>query len=262
MTPPFPTAPLRSGLLRSLPLLALIGVSFPCLRAAPPAGVERSFRLISQVGSRLDLKYEVSRTLPPVSISLSQAVSRAYPAPAGGRLELFREIPPPPDSPPGTKAVRQIILSTRLPDDALRCLLVTLPTGSKPGDPLTARVLPDGPDRHPAGTMLVVNLSRFQTAVKLGDDTQQFAVGEARLLPLAQGKLRVSVQAAVQKDGQWQPAARTARRIVEGVRGFLFISDYLPDPDYPADPEPSPALVRIFTEVAPRPNPPSPSPAS
>ena len=199
----------------------LVCAILPSPRATAEPAATRTFRILSLVGSRLDLNYEPSRNQPTVSISLSQAVSSAYAAPADGRLEFFRELPPPPDAPPGTKPTRQVLLATRFPADASRCLIALQPAGPGRSDPLIARVLPDDAGQHPAGTMRIINLSHFQTAVKLGDDTYVFAPDENRLAPLAKGKLRVSVQTAVQTGGSWQSVARTARRVEQNVRGFM-----------------------------------------
>ena len=225
------------------------------LRAQPADKIAPAFRVISMVGSRNDLKYEVAPDKPLVSVPLAQSVSRLHPAPANGRLELFREIPPPPDAPPGTRPVRQILLTVSLPPETAQTLIVALPTGRGRGDPLIARVLPDDPRRHRAGTVEAVNLSRFQTAVALDDTNHILNVSESRILPMGQGRLRVLVQAAVQKNSRWQPAFRAEQRVPAGVRGFLFVSDYIPDPDYEADPLPPPALVRILMEAAPPPPP-------
>ncbi len=233
--------------------VAAVGFFAASLRAQLPEPPAATFRIFSLIGSRTDLKYEPVPGKPPEPLHLFQAVSRAYPVPRNGRLELFREIPPPPDAPPGTPPKREIILTAQFPSDAKQSLVITFPAGKNARGALTARVLPDDPARHLARTVQVLNLSRFPTSVAIGADHSDFAVAESRIVPITEGRLRILVQAAIKKDAQWESVYRAERRIGAKLRGFVFICDFMQDPDYDTDPQPPPVLVKSFFEPAPEP---------
>ncbi|MET0261828.1 MAG: hypothetical protein ABW223_02935 [Rariglobus sp.] len=238
---------------RILFTIAIFVIFSAALRAQLPEPPAATFRILSLIGSRTDLKYEPVYGKPPEPLHLFQAVSRAYPLPRNGRLELFREIPPPPDAPRGTPHKREIFLTAQIPAGAKQSLVIVWPAGKNVRGPLSARVLPDDPARHLARSVQVLNLSRFPSSVALGAEHFDFAAGESRLVPITEGRLRILVQAAIKKDTQWESVYRAERRIGEKLRGFIFVCDFMQDPDYDTDPQPPPVLVKSFFEPAPEP---------
>ncbi|MGE9291741.1 MAG: hypothetical protein ACQKBT_12155, partial [Puniceicoccales bacterium] len=96
----YPYVPLRSVFAW---IVALSTCSTGALSAQSPHEEEPStFRILSAVGGFRDLFYEVEEGKNPIKLNIRTKFSREYPSPENKELVLFRQIPPPAGSPPGT----------------------------------------------------------------------------------------------------------------------------------------------------------------
>lgn len=216
---------------------------------AEPAGP--TFRIISAFGSYTGLFYDQTAGSPKtaVAVNLNQGLSHRYPRPAGTKLELYRIVPPPPDSPAGTKPVRQVVVSATLPAGQPDCIVVTLPSSLDPLAPLQSHVIPGDADSHKAGTVKVINFSNLNAAVAVDEANRLVGAGATSLFKVRPGC--VLLQAAVQQGEGWASAFRGERLLAASLRGYVFIFDYRVDPDYGPVPQPPPAVVKTFFEVSP-----------
>ncbi len=238
----------------------LVLVLFVCLSALlplaaqtgqPPATLPPTFRIISASGSYTGLLYDssVGGKKTAVPIDINQALSAPLARPAGKELEIYRLVPPPPDAPPGTKPTRQVVVTVPMPANPADCIVVTFPTSTNKMDPLIARVVPPAPDSHQAGTVRVVNFSNFEAAVGMDERSTSFSSGSVDVMKAGTG--RVLFQVAVNKGQGWAKAFRGERRISPQLRGYVFVFNYMVDPDYGPDSMPPPATVKTFFEVSP-----------
>ncbi len=239
--------------------LFLFFASLLALSVASPAAAQGSsvpapltFRIISACGSRGDLLYDLkngSGVKTQVKVTLNQSLSAPYPRPSGDKLVLYREVPPPPDAPAGTPPTRQTIVTAELPSGLPDCIVVTVPRTTDRLGPLASRVIPGTPETHQAGTVKLINFSEHETAVALDERTITLPPGSIQITKFDAG--RILVQVAVQKAQGWTPAFRGERLSSPAVRGYIFIFNYMEDPDYGPDPTPPPALVNTLFEVTP-----------
>jgi len=237
-------------ILLSLFLVAFLSVN-SALAQLPPKEVPPTFRVISASGSYTNLFYDivVAGKTRPMALNLNQALSAPQLWPAKGQLLVYRLVPPPPGSPPEVKYTRQTIFNTTLPSDTSDCIVVTFPLSGNPLGPLLPRLVPASPATHKAGTVKVINFSTFDTAVGMDERSTSFKPGSFDVIPAGTG--RVLFQVAVSKGNGWASAFRGERRLAPQVRGYIFVFNYMVDPDYGADATPPPATVKTFFEVSP-----------
>ncbi|MFA6960505.1 MAG: hypothetical protein WC205_07140 [Opitutaceae bacterium] len=234
----------------SLILLLPCGLLHAQTSPAPTAPAARTFRIFSIVGSFIDYKYELKRGAEPIRLSIGPLPTRAYVAPAGADLIIYREVPPPPDSPPGTKPTRSIIARVELPAAQPRSLVIVAPLAD---GTFATRVLDDDPAQHPAGTLRLVNLSTFPAAVALDRSTHPVDSGASSVVAYgAGGKL---VQLAVQKQGAWTVSYSEEHMSRPELHAYGFIFNYAPAPDLQPDPQAAPAIFRLFMDRLPAPRP-------
>lgn len=223
----------------SLILLAT-GLLFPVTGLIAQSEETASFRLMAVVGSFSDLKFDsADGVITPV---IGQRPGTLYPRPLAGTLALFRELPAPAESPPGSPPVRVPVANIPIP--ATRRSLVLL--ASTPGGGVVYHVIDDDPSRHPAGTLKVWNLSQFPLAQALNREMIQVPPGQS-------GSIAVSeredlIQVAVFKDDKWKTAYRREMKLSPYYRYYALVFDYIKDPETPPDPLPPPASVRFFYE--------------
>lgn len=250
---------LPSLLSRQWPLCLIVtAFLFACtgLLAQPAPAVPQpatSFRLLSTLGSHTDLKYQPTRGQPPIDLLLNQSPSTRYPRPSSGLLQVFRELPPPPDSPPDTPPVRQIVFETRLPADKPSSLIVTQPAGGNPASPfLDVHVLADSLEQHGPGQLGVLNLSRYKIALAIDRDTHEFSAGTTTYIRLPKAAGRMLFRAAtLTKANHWSLYYKGEQRLSPIHRGYLIITNYLDDPDYGVTPNPPPVRQRLLFEFVP-----------
>lgn len=236
--------------MKILPILALSAVLCLALARAQPVEQPATFRVISSVGSYGELFYDASigGKRKPVAITLNQSLSAPLAWPAKSPLEIYRLVPPPPGAPEGSKPTRQIVVSIPLPAEN-DPIVVTFPTSDDRLAPLAAHIVPPTPDTHKAGTVKVINFSKFNTAVGMDARNDTLKPGGISVFPTGTG--RVLFQVAVGKGNNWASAFRGERRLSPKVRGYVFVFNYVDDPDYGREPTPPPATVKTFFEVSP-----------
>ena len=210
----------------------------------PPAKAVRQFRVITTVKSIRDLKCDLDNR-KACALDIRSTLSQPLPMPASGPLVIYREIAPPPGSPPGTKPVRKTVATLTFPSQLTQAIVVII---AKPDQTYQTRVFADDAKTHPAGSLRVFNLSGMQAALSLGEKVYDIASGRTALAPYRPGP--VLVQVAAQKGAAWKIAFRKGRIARDGLRVHLFIFDYEPDPALDDRPPP-PVLVRFYTENAP-----------
>jgi len=228
-------------------LLLLIATCSGLFAAEPPV---RTFRIFTVVTAINGLKYDASAR-KTFDLAIGQLPQTTYPIPADNHLVIYKEVPPPLDSPVGTLPIKVIQAEAKIPSNAPRVLIAMIPLSS---GKLTAMVITDDPSLHPAYQLRFLNLSRFQAALDL----------DSTLLTLDSGKFSMAdwkkkggilVQVAANKDNQWRLIMRQERRASSWARSYCFVFDYVPDPNQilPEPSNPPPATVRFFSENIPPP---------
>lgn len=207
------------------------------LRAQPgPADpIPRTFRIMSYVGSYEELFYQTSAAKSSIRpITISRTFSPPLPAPTGTTLEVFRWIPPPPNSPPGTQPTRQVALTATLDPNAPESLVIGRPlTPENKKTNFQAQAIPLGDDYH-AGTCLLANLSGFPSAaISLRDSVHTLKDGATELAAFGKGHTLIKVAVTVQHGGGWALAGDDAWRLNAMYRGYIIVLPYMDDPDYP-----------------------------
>lgn len=232
-------------------LLILLAQVGPAFAQAPPEEPPPTFRILSACGSYGGLYYDVDfyGTLKSMPINLNQSLSSPQAWPVDGKLVIYRLIPPPAGAPPETLPTRQIVLQSDLLKDDITTIVVTFPTTDDRRGPLRPFLVPDTPKKHKVGTIKIINFSSHQAMVALDEDVKQLASGDIDIMKAVEG--RVLVRVGVNKGQGWQVAFRGERRISPQLRGYIFVFNYMVDPDYGVDPTPPPALAKIYFEVSP-----------
>ena len=228
-----------------------------------------SFRLLSLAGSYGGLYYEMKAGEKLQQVTLDQKLSQYYARPPGLSLEIFREFPVPPGSPPGTKPVRKAGLIAPIPPKTNRCIIVTIPRSSRRTDLLTTHTLLDEAPEHHAGTVLAANYSSFPAVVALNDKQFPLAVGASVIIPIPENAPDFIFQIALNKDKRWESIYKYEFSNNHSLRGYLVFADFVQDPDFKPSPFHPPALVTAAFEVSPevprilaKPIAPKPAPAS
>ena len=229
------------------------GATFICIASAQTSPPERTFRVISAVGSFHGVKYDIKKTpsaSTTVTITINQVLSEPYKRPAAGaELEFYREIPPPPEK-PESKPIRVSLFTVKFPAGATESIIVLFPTSKDRKAPLRAQIFGCDP-LHKAGMIQLINYSSTPAATGIGDVNITLEPGQTLMVPAGAANGRILVQTAIQKGGRWIPAFRGERRVAQSVRGFIFIFDYMDDPDYGPEIQPPPALTKIIFEPSP-----------
>ncbi len=226
-----------------------------------PAG-NGNFRLLSMVGSYGGVKYEAtSKKVVPVVIA--QTPSSYYPAPTNLSLAMYRELTPPPDSPPNTPPTRKAAVTIKLPaisdptNPTPAWLVITLPEPANSATLLRAVAIPEDFTTHMAGTLRLINLSEKRAAFSISGVVHEVAAGASQIISVPAGKKFIQVQAAIDMGGRWAHAWKEEFRVNAQLRGYLIMSNYMDDPEYSPIPQPPPAMVRAFFEFGPRADTPS-----
>lgn len=235
-------------------LLALIVFCLPGVSSAQNTntdGPPPTFRIISACGSYTGLMYDmkVGGKKITVPVTLNQSLSVPLPRPPNSTLELYRVAPPPPGSPPGATFSRAIMAKVDLSSYQSDFIIVTFPSSEARNAPLHARIVPAASDSHVAGTLRLVNFSNAPAGVAIGETQHILQPGDSGLISCGAG--RALLQVAVKKQDGWVSAFRGERRMAAQLRGYVFVFNYMVDPDYGADALPPPATVKTFFEASP-----------
>lgn len=223
----------------------------PTLRAQSPEGQggARTLRFITAVGHYSGLQLETSPG-KSMTVSPGRTLSRAIPVPSGNRVTLFREIPPPPGSPPGAPPVREVLAQASIPAGLRRAIVVLTP--SEAGR-FAVAVIDDDLPAHAEGKARVFNFSAGPAAFAINADVHTVAArGEAIVdFPAAGNLLKVAVQA--RSNSEWELVHQRERIAHPGTRLYVFVWDYLKEPEENPEPPYPPAIVRVVSERAPVP---------
>ena len=234
--------------------LAFLGVALvfgqPSAHAQAPAPVP-TFRTLSLAGSYGGLYYEMKGNSKLLNVSLDQGLSAYFLRPAGPTLEIFREFPVPPNSPPGTKPIRKAGLIAPIPPNVSRCLIVTIPRSSNRTDLLTTHTIPDDAKEHRAGTILFANLSSRASVVAVNGTQIPIAVGETKIVPCPPNSSEFLIKIALQKGNGWASVYDAEYSNNASLRGYVIFANYVADPDFKQNGIPPPALVTAVFEMSP-----------
>ena len=195
-----------------------------------------TFRIVSVVGDYGELHYRVSAKEPDRVINSNRALSGSLPMPTGSQLEIYRLIPPPPDSPPGTPPTKQVAIKANLNPSIPESIVVVLPiTPEDPGTLFNTLGIVAPPEFR-AGTCLIANFTSYpQAAVLLKDKVHTLDAGKTDLFAFTEGHILVRV--AVPKGDGWAIASDDAWRLPTDYRGYILIFPYVKDPDSPPLPD-------------------------
>jgi len=231
--------------LLTLPLLVLLGLT-TCLQAqTPTAPTPRTFRVMTNVGSIEELKFDTSGR-KTITLNIRSQLSNPILIPDAQPLVLYREIPPPPDSPPNTPPKKETMATVSFPKTMNQSIVVIAATS-----PTTygAVVFDDSLEFHPANTLKIFNLSGMTAALKTKKDTQSISPGQTSVIPYPPGP--TSIQVAVQRGSSWALALDEGRISRRNLRGHIFVFNYQHDPSLHDGGPPPPALVRFYIEGTP-----------
>ncbi len=198
---------------------------FLCLAAFVAAFTTQSdaatFRLIAVNCSLSDVFYEPSSGGKAVPLTIRKSPTKDYPNPTTPSLEIFRLIPPPPNSPPGTKPTKEIVASAKLGENESSLVILT----QSGGDSFASFVVPDDAQTHPIGTLRVVNLSKHRIAVALDEDIVDLGGRTSKLMPIGTGKKVFKLRLAHNGAGDWDVFKNQSILFYPEVRSFAFIYD-------------------------------------
>lgn len=160
-------------------------------------------------------------------------LSPAYPAPDGGRLVVYREIPP---VPPETNPKRIVVAETTLGKEG-PCLVVLAATASK----VAAVTFDDSWASQSEDSVRILNFSRRRTAIQLESNTAELNPAQDQVLPLRPGSHIADLKIAVLENNDWLLASNSPPAIIPRTRLIILITDMPPTPE-----NPRPAEVDIW----------------
>ncbi|MGE9297283.1 MAG: hypothetical protein ACQKBV_13455 [Puniceicoccales bacterium] len=166
-----------------------------------------------------------------------------------GAFDIYHLIPPPPNSPPGTKPGRKVIARVDFPSSVRKALLVVTKKGHRQ---YSVYAFEDDFNGHGEGELKVVNISRMPAALNLFNENYLVNTGDSEIASFEDGQTLVKV--AVHGGNDWRIAFSKGKIANPGVRAYVFVYDWERDPLLPTDIPPEPALVRFMTESAPLPD--------
>lgn len=209
---------------------------------ASPSPSLRTFRVINGGNWQSHpIKYDLNAR--PVLIEAERALSQPYACPAD-KLVLYNEIPPPPDAKPGTLPRKQILATLSLASDQMRFLVVLVPDLA---GKISFTAVPDAVDKHPAGTLRILNFSDYPAAVAI--NTQQYMVplgSNDVIIPFASGG--TLIQSAIQKSGKWIPTYRRERIARPRLHSYGFVFNFISEVDA-KDTLPPPTTFTLIGEL-------------
>lgn len=213
----------------------------------------RTFRVITSVGSIGDLKFDQTPH-KTVTLNIRSQLSDPIVIPESKPLVLYREIPPPPGSPPETPPTKETMATVSFPKDFTQAILIIIPAAPSG---YRAVLFKDDRETHPAGAARVFNLSGMAAAIKVNKDITNIDAGKTQLIPYPLGPNNVNIAVNVQRGGSWAMAFDKGHISRANIRVHVFIFDYKHDAEIDdGKGPPAPALVRFYTESVP----PTPSP--
>ncbi|HSI07950.1 MAG: hypothetical protein ACAH89_00910 [Rariglobus sp.] len=209
--------------------------------AQPDAAQIRTFRLTATGGVYTDLFYDVKGNKTAVFAGM-KGLSTPYACPTGGTLSFYREVPPPPDSPPNTKPTKQVVAEVTLPVAYKQSIVVLAPAPTPAPTPVPAAAdapaplpiigvaIEELPKEHTIGTFRVINLSTHPVAFALGDNVVPLAPQASSIVPFSPGPTDVKV--AVRVGNPWRRVHYSERRLDANLRAYCVVIDSKSDDEF------------------------------
>jgi hypothetical protein len=182
----------------------------------------RTFRLTATSGVYNDLFYDLKGAKTSVFASTS-GLSVPYVCPSGRMLSFYRELPPPPGSPPDTKPTKQVVAEVPLPADAKQYFVLLAPAPANAPLPIIGVAIEELPKEHTIGTFRVINLSSRSAAFALGDHIVPLEPQASSIVPFTPGPINVKV--AVRIGNPWRSVYVNERRLHANLRAYCVIID-------------------------------------
>jgi hypothetical protein len=204
---------------------------------------QRTFRVMSVVGTYSDLKYErePGKVAP---IFFNKTLSTPLSLPTSNQLIVFREIPPPANAKPDTPPHREIVMQVTFPNDQDRFILIVSPTES---NSLKGFIIKDDSASHPPGHVRVLNLSSYSAAFGLNSTTHALAPSQENTTPYPLKNNYLQIAIAPPNTQSWEIIYQRERICHPGMRLYIFMFNFMDDPLEPTLETPA-AIVRVFSE--------------
>jgi hypothetical protein len=209
---------------------------------------EEGFRLIGISDNFDDMAYEHRGEIIQLSAS-SGRLSKLYPLPRAGRLEIFRELPVPANAPAGTPTPRRPLANIQLLPSASAQIVLLAP--SPAGNGLRGLAIDAMTDTHTLGRARIINASAREAVLSFGGDPHRAepkSMGTMVSFPTGISKIIVAVQG--DEPNTWEQALYTQRRLSQQGRMFIILIDR-----QPTEGDPLPVLPVVFFDYS-RPTPP------
>ncbi|MBW8781515.1 MAG: hypothetical protein JF599_06480 [Verrucomicrobia bacterium] len=179
----------------------------------------RSFRLLNTKGVLEDLVFDLNGKKIPV-FSTTTSLSQPYPCPATSSLVLYRETPPPPSAPPGTKPVKTIVAEVKIQKQFLHSIVVLTPLSEESSATFQGMAFEDLPKEHKPGTFRLINLSSLPAALSLNRQVTPAAAGQSIITPYELNEGILQIKLAVQRGNRWSQAIGSERHMGPNMRAF------------------------------------------
>jgi hypothetical protein len=209
------------------------------------------FRTLA-LGESIDgVFYEVR---PGKAVALSAArggFSSAYESPEGGRVQIYRELPP---IAPETKPRRVPVAEAQLGKGGPWLLMLVTAPDRRSGESkrIQAVAMDDSWDVHPVRTIRVINYLKWRAraAVKIGESAVEVAAGQSHIFSYPDKNDESWVQVAVLEDEGWVMRASEPKATFAKTRSTLILSHAPPSRE---EPNPRGVVISSLIEVDPLP---------
>lgn len=237
---------LRLGLAGAL--ITVGAHSQPATAPAEPPPVKFRTLAIGNPVPLAGLFYELNKKSVSLLVNDTDP-SMLYEAPPQGVLSIYREAPP---VPPETKPRRIPVIDVQLGKDPI--YWVVLAAKTKQGTTtISSAVISDSWDAHPFETVRVLNFSKRQVAVKVGNTPVELSPTGSHIFPYPPGDTEIlTLQTATNDAGGWVLRMNSPQGIIHGTRASIVISDVEPNQ---WDPHPEGINVMNMIDTVPQPKP-------
>lgn len=216
-----------------IPASLLLASGIACAQEpAPEAPAEgaRTIRFYSLANDLPEFFYEPKKDEPIGIGGACGALSHPYPMPTKRVLEIYRKVMPPPNAPAGTKPLKEILATAKLPDGFSKVIVLLFPEGDSKTGTLRIAAFGDSYQLHPKGTVRVFNLAPSEISLKVGSVTNRFQPGQEAVMPWLGSTPNVVVfQTSVRSGEAWRILGTNELATRPNLRAFMFA--YLAVPD-------------------------------
>jgi len=213
-------------------LLFAVGAVFAQEEPGPETSLEdaRTIRFYCLADSMPQYFYDVRKNEQTAIGSASGSLSLPHPMPADRVLEVYRVIPPPPEAPVGTKPLKQIMGTSKIPAGFSKAIVLLLPEGGSKAETLRVAAFGDSYRIHPRGMVRVFNLAPWEISLKVGDSTNRFKPGQEAIVPWSDRTSNVVVfQTCVRSGDAWRILGTNELATRPNLRAFMFAYQGIPD---------------------------------